>query len=144
VAPAPGRIGSGGAAVGQDDLAVDPAGRAGQERDDLGDVGGGAEALQRGRGGGAVDGGLVLALEVQGGGGRAGGNGVDGDVAAPQLTGQDQGQRLDRALAGGVGTVAGRGQPGDAAGEVDDLARAWPPWPVISATTWSASAVLLT
>ena len=39
---------SGRAAVGVDDLGVDPAARSGQERHDLGDVGRQAEALQRG------------------------------------------------------------------------------------------------
>src|SRR5882724_5316876 len=56
-------------AVGADDLSVDPvAGRGGQERDDLGNVVRGAEALQRGLGGQAGDGLLVLAVQEEVGG----------------------------------------------------------------------------
>ena len=53
------------AAVGVEDLAVDPAGRAGQEGDDLGDVVGLAQALQRRLGGDPVDQLLRLAVEEQ-------------------------------------------------------------------------------
>ena len=63
-----------------------------------------------------------LPSKNRGGGGRPGGDGVDGDVAAAQLAGQDQGHRLDRALGGGVRAVAGQRQAGYGAGEVDDRA----------------------
>src|ERR1019366_3837013 len=66
------------AAVSEDDLAVDPAGGPGEERDGLGDVAGLGEALQRGGLGRVRDGGIVLGVEEEGGVGRAGGDRVDG------------------------------------------------------------------
>src|ERR1044072_8893231 len=58
------------AAVGADDLAVDPvAGGRGEEGDVLGCVGRGAEPFQRGLGRQAGDGLFVLAVEEQVGGG---------------------------------------------------------------------------
>ncbi|AEY89955.1 helix-turn-helix domain protein [Streptomyces hygroscopicus subsp. jinggangensis 5008] len=61
------------------------AGRGGQERDDLGDVGRGTEALQRGLGGQAGNGLLVLAVQEQIGGRGAGITGPPGSRGAEQL-----------------------------------------------------------
>src|ERR1039457_3102551 len=111
-----GRLGE--AAVGEDDLAVDPAGGAGEEGDGLGDVLGLAEALEGGGLGQVRDGRVVLSVEEQCGGGGAGGDGVDGDVLAAQFAGQDQRHALHRGLAGGVRAGSrGGGGGGDGRGK---------------------------
>jgi hypothetical protein len=97
--------GSDHAAVGVDGLAVDPAGRAGQEGDDLRDVGGRAEPLQWVHPGHPVDGLLVLAVEEQRRGRGAGCHRVDGDVAAAQLLRQYQADGIDRAFGRRVARV---------------------------------------
>src|SRR5262249_28749254 len=122
-----GLYGSGDAAVGVDDLAVDPPARPGQEGDHLGDVRGSAQAPERGAGRGLGDGLLVSAAEEHGGGGPAPGDRVDRDVAAAQLSGEDERQALDGRLAGGVGGGGRDGPAGQRGGEVDDGAAAAQP-----------------
>src|SRR5690348_11155792 len=82
------------AAVDVDDLAIDPAGRAREERDGLRDVGRHAEPLERDRLRQAVDGLLVLAVEEERRSGGTRGDRVDGDVLATQFAGQDEGHAL--------------------------------------------------
>src|SRR5918994_4351682 len=65
-------LGSGDAAVGVDGLAVDPAAGAGEEGHDLGDVAGDAQAPERVQARHVLDGRLVLAIEEQRRGRRAG------------------------------------------------------------------------
>jgi hypothetical protein len=97
--------GSDHAAVGVDGLAVDPAGRAGQEEDDLRDVGGRAELLQWVHPGHPVDGLLVLAVEEQRRRRKTGCHCDDGDVAAAQLLRQYQADGIDRAFGRRVARV---------------------------------------
>src|SRR5277367_30099 len=78
------------AAVGVDDLAVDPATGTCQQGDGLGDVRGFTKALQRGHVLHGVDDLVRLAVEEKRCGGGPGGDRVDRDVAAAQLAGQDQ------------------------------------------------------
>ena len=74
------------AAIGPNRLPVDPvAGRAGEERDDLGNVVRRSQAFERSRLRETRDGLLVFALEKHVRGRRAGSDGVDVDVATTQL-----------------------------------------------------------
>jgi hypothetical protein len=53
---------------------------------------------------------------------RPGRDGVDGDVPAAQLLGENAGHGLDRRLSGGIDAVSRLQQAGDARGKVDDPA----------------------
>src|SRR6185437_16333325 len=110
------------AAVDVDDLAVDPPGRAREERDGLRDVGRLAEPLKRDGLGEVVDGLLVLAVEEERRGGGTGGDRVDGDVLAAQFAGQDHGHALYGGLGGDVSAVVRELRTGDRGGEVDERA----------------------
>jgi hypothetical protein len=54
--------------------------------------------------------------------GGSGGDRVDGDPAGADLPGEDAGELLDCALGHVVDPVAGEGEPGRRAGEIDDAA----------------------
>lgn len=91
------------AAVGLDNLAVDPRGLVGgQEADHLGHFRRLADAVERAHGGGADQGRVVLASTEQASVDRTGGHRVDPDAAAGQFLGHGADQALDRRLAGGV------------------------------------------
>ena len=95
-------------------------GRAGQEGDDLGDVG---RRTQPAEWDGRREPGhrlFVLAVEEHFGGRRTGRNGVHVDAAVPELGRQDQGHGLDRAFGGGVGRVPGQEPADHRRGEVED------------------------
>ena len=78
------------AAIGADDLAVDPAAVAsGEEGDDCSDVVGLAEAAERVHGGNGAHLLLALALEEEPGLDRSGRDGIDGDAPAAELLGED-------------------------------------------------------
>src|SRR5207302_3829469 len=93
------------AAVDAEHLTVHPAGGTGEKSYGLGDVLRDTEPLQWRLRGHAGDGLLVLAVEEESGGGRAGSYCVDGDVTAPELAGEDQNDALDPGLARDAGTV---------------------------------------
>src|SRR5882757_2103811 len=114
--------GSDDSAVDADDLAVHPAAGPGEEGDDLGDVGRGAEAAPRVLRGHPGDQVVVLAVQEQRRGGGAGGDRVDGDVPVAQLLGQDPGDGLHGALGRVVRGVGRQLQAHDRGGEVDDRA----------------------
>ena len=94
-----------------------PTGRGPPGSGHLRDVLGGAPALHRVQRRDVVDQLLGLALEEQRRRGRAGRDGVDGDVPSTQL---DQRQGLDGALRSGVGAIGRRLEPGDRGRVVDD------------------------
>ena len=96
------------AAVHVDDLAVHPSGRPGEEGDDLGGVLGLPETLERRHPRQVIDRRLVLAVQEQRRRRRAWGNGVDGDVAASQLSGHDECHRIHAALGRGIARVSGQ------------------------------------
>ena len=83
-----------------------------------------AEPLQRRELGEVVDHLLRLAVEEQLGRGRPRRDGVDGDVAAAQLLGQDMGHRLDARLGRGVDAVGRVKQSGLT---LDDMLMMRPP-----------------
>src|SRR5690554_6443117 len=85
-----GRTSLGGSAVDEDGLTVDPAGGAGQERHGLGDVLRFTQPLERVVARDLLDQLWALTLQERRSCAGAGRDRVDGDVAAVQLTSQDQ------------------------------------------------------
>ena len=93
-----------------------------RKADRVGDVLGLAEPLQRRELGEVIDHLLRLAVEEQLGCRRPRCDGVDRDVAAAQLFGEDVGHRLDAGLGRGVDAVGRLEQADDAGRHVDDAA----------------------
>src|ERR1700754_4317204 len=98
-------------AVDVNRLAVDPTAWAGEERDGLGRVGRLAETLHRRLDPNALQDLYRFALKEQRRRHRTRSHRIHGDIAATQLTSQDQRDRLDRALAGRVRRVPRPGEP---------------------------------